>query len=84
MQSSDFRKRKAAVKAAFAARGESFKSFAARRGYSVKTVYAVLNGQKKGTRGITHCIAVDLGLKPRQEPTANCIPRKPLSPEAAA
>lgn len=66
----DFKKRKAAVKEAFAARGESFKDFAQRRGYKVRTVYAVLNGEKKCTRGVTHQIAVDLGLKPAPQALA--------------
>lgn len=64
----DFQARKRKVKADFAARGESFKEFATRRGYKARTVYAVLNGQKKCTRGITHRIAVELGLKPAPQP----------------
>lgn len=56
-------KTKQQIKAVFAARGETFEAFADRKGYKVRTVYAVLNGQLKATRGISHKIAVDLGIK---------------------
>lgn len=51
------------VKSEFAAEGVSIKDWAKARGYNPRTVYAVLYGQTKNTRGITHEIAVALGLK---------------------
>lgn len=56
-------KTKQQIKSDFAARGETFEHFAERKGYKVRTVYAVLNGQLKATRGVSHKIAIDLGLK---------------------
>ncbi|MCY1668604.1 DNA-binding protein [Rhizobium sp. SL86] len=47
----------------FEAEGVSIKEWAQRRGYNPRTVYAVLNGSLGGKRGISHRIAVDLGLK---------------------
>jgi gp16 family phage-associated protein len=51
------------VKAKFEAEGVSIAEWARARGYKLRTVYAVLNGRRKCTRGIGHRIAVDLGLK---------------------
>lgn len=51
------------VKARFAAEGISIAEWARTRGYNQRTVYAVLNGRRKSNRGISHQIAVELGLK---------------------
>jgi gp16 family phage-associated protein len=48
----------------FIARGESTAAWARERGYNVGTVNAVIDGRLKATRGVSHRIAVDLGLKP--------------------
>lgn len=61
-------KQKNQVKSEFALRGETISGWAERNGYSKRTVYAVLNGQVKGTRGITHEIAVKLGMKDSADP----------------
>ena len=47
----------------FIARGESIAEWARARGYNLKTVHAVIDGRLKATRGVSHRIAVDLGLK---------------------
>ena len=38
------------------------------RGYNVRTVYAVIRGDLAASRGVTHRIAIELGLK---EPVSN-------------
>ena len=53
------------VRQQFEAEGLSIKEWAEKRGYSPRTVYAVLQGALRCRRGISHKIAVDLGLKPR-------------------
>jgi gp16 family phage-associated protein len=53
------------VKAKFEAEGVSIAEWARARGYKLRTVYAVLSGRRKSQRGISHRIAVDLGLKSR-------------------
>lgn len=55
------------LKARFAARGESITQWAKEHGYNLRTVYAVIGGEIKATRGVSHRIAVDLGLKPDPE-----------------
>jgi gp16 family phage-associated protein len=47
----------------FRARGVSIKSWAQANGFSDRSVYAVLSGQRKCIRGQSHKIAVALGLK---------------------
>lgn len=47
----------------FEGEGISIKEWAQRRGYSARTVYAVLRGVLLCKRGVSHRIAVDLGLK---------------------
>ena len=47
----------------FEREGVSIKEWAERRGYSPRTVYAVLRGDLRCKRGISHRIAIDLGLK---------------------
>jgi len=51
------------IKARFEAEGISIREWSVMRGYNVRTVYAVLNGELKGKRGTAHKIAVELGLK---------------------
>ncbi len=51
------------VRARFEAEGLTIKEWAEARGYHHRTVYAVLKGELRCTRGKTHRIAVDLGLK---------------------
>jgi gp16 family phage-associated protein len=53
----------AEVRATFVAEGVSIKEWARARGYNPMTVYRVINGKTKCTRGISHQIAVELGLK---------------------
>ena len=53
------------VRRQFEAEGLSIKEWAERRGYAPRTVYAVLQGDLQCRRGISHRIAVDLGLKPQ-------------------
>lgn len=54
---------KAQVLQEFASRGISLAAWARARGYSVPLVYQVLSGEKRGLRGQSHAIAVELGLK---------------------
>ncbi|NOT13750.1 MAG: DNA-binding protein [Methylococcaceae bacterium] len=56
-------KSKQDIKKIFADRGETFEAWAVKKGFKVRTVYAVINGQLKGSRGISHKIAIELGLK---------------------
>jgi gp16 family phage-associated protein len=56
-------KTKEQVKKVFEERGETFGAWAKRKGFKLRTVYAVLNGQLKASRGISHEIAVALGIK---------------------
>jgi gp16 family phage-associated protein len=51
------------IKGRFGREGISIREWARARGYSWRTVYAVLNGELKGNRGLSHQIAVELGLK---------------------
>ena len=51
------------VKARFESEGVSIREWALKRGYRPRTVYAVIYGELKCKRGISHTIAVDLGLK---------------------
>lgn len=51
------------VKRQFESAGVSIKEWSKARGYNPRTVYAVLNGSLDGKRGISHRIALDLGLK---------------------
>ena len=57
------------VKRQFEAAGVSIKEWSEVRGYNPRTVYAVLNGSLEGKRGISHRIAVDLGLKEQADVT---------------
>ena len=56
-----------AAKARLDAEGVSIREWAQMRGYNPRTVYAVLNGQLKCKRGVSHRIAVELGIKPRPQ-----------------
>ena len=51
------------VRRRFVAEGISIRAWATMRGYNPRTVYAVLTGQLACRYGISHQIAVDLGLK---------------------
>ena len=51
------------VKREFKRKGLTFSKWARDRGFSAKTVYAVLNGVNKGNYGQAHEIAVELGIK---------------------
>jgi len=63
-----FRQKIEDVRRQFAAEGITIKEWAEDCGYSVSTVYAIMGGRIRCTRGVAHRIAVDLGLKaePRQ------------------
>ncbi|OWK27887.1 DNA-binding protein [Sphingomonas dokdonensis] len=69
--------RRAAVHADMRSRGQTIASWADEHGYSRRTVYHVLSGRLQGHFGISHNIAIRLGLKageldPAAEPGA-CI-----------
>lgn len=51
------------VKDAFTAHGVTVVEWARAHGFSADSVYAVLLGRTRGTRGESHRIAVALGLK---------------------
>jgi gp16 family phage-associated protein len=54
---------KKAIKERFEAHGEVIAEWARNNGYKPRTVYAVLSGQLKAKRGLSHKIAVALGIK---------------------
>lgn len=68
------------VKAEFERAGISIAAWAKAHGFNRMTVYGVLSGRHKGSRGNTHLIAVALGLKHGQVVSANDF--KPV-PKAA-
>ena len=51
------------VKELFAATGTPISAWAEANGYTRHQVYMVINGQFKGRRGISHDIAIALGMK---------------------
>lgn len=51
------------IKEEFINQGNTIQSWAIEHGYKPSTVYAVLNGKIKGYYGVSHKIAVDLGIK---------------------
>ncbi|ATG73657.1 DNA-binding protein [Zobellella denitrificans] len=51
------------VKALFEAAGVPISTWAEANGYDRRKVYMVINGQFKGSRGVSHEIAVKLGMK---------------------
>jgi gp16 family phage-associated protein len=53
----------ALAKGRFIAEGVSIRRWALDRGYNPRTVYAVLQGKLECRYGMSHRIAVDLGLK---------------------
>ena len=57
------------VRALFEPRACRYASGHGIHGYKPRTVYAVLCGQTKDTRGVSHEIAVALGLKAKSEGT---------------
>ena len=56
--------KRAKVRRAFDAKGESLTQWALKRGFSPAMVSAVLHGRMKCDRGQAHRIAIELGLKP--------------------
>lgn len=69
------------VRAQFEAEGLTLKEWAQARGYCLSTVCAVLSGRTSGRRGVTHKIAVDLGLKPM--PTTDLMNQPSISDRRA-
>jgi len=57
-------------KAGLEEQGVSIANWAKSNGFNVRTVYAVLQGQIKGKRGIGHKIAVAAGLKAKPKKAA--------------
>jgi gp16 family phage-associated protein len=51
------------VKAEFRRKGISIDAWARQRGYSENLARMILNGERSPQRGMSHAIAVDLGLK---------------------
>lgn len=51
------------VRSRLDARGVSLAEWSRQNGFKPRTVYAVFYGQLKGKRGVSHQIAVALGLK---------------------
>ncbi len=51
------------IRGSFEAEGISIREWALARGFNPRTVYAVLRGECKATRGVSHRIAVALGVK---------------------
>ena len=51
------------IKADFIRQGITIANWAKARGYSPLVVYQLLNGRLKGRYGISHKIAIELGLK---------------------
>ncbi|WP_035250874.1 DNA-binding protein [Desulfocurvus vexinensis] len=51
------------VKAEFRRKGLSIAAWARQRGYSEALARMILNGDRSPQRGMSHAIAVDLGLK---------------------
>lgn len=58
-----------AIRAEFEAEGISVRQWARDNGYNPRTVYAVLYGTIKCTRGVSHDIAVALGIKAKPSST---------------
>jgi gp16 family phage-associated protein len=56
------------IKGRFEAEGISIAEWARENGFNVRTVYAVLYGELKAKRGVSHRITVALGLKPAPRP----------------
>jgi len=56
--------RLALAREGFETRGESIVEWARKNQFHPDTVYAILGGRNKGSRGEGHHIAVALGLKP--------------------
>lgn len=55
--------KRALVKARLEEHGVSVADWSRENGFNVRTVYAVLHGELKAKRGVSHRIAVALGLK---------------------
>jgi gp16 family phage-associated protein len=72
-----------AVRKGFFDRGETIKDWAEARGYEPFTVYTILSGNRLCHRGISHRIAVDLGLKAAPHSKVNA-PAKPVQHRLSA
>lgn len=57
-------RRALALREELAERGVNLSDWARRRGYPVKLAHQILSGRRPCTRGQSHRIAVELGLKP--------------------
>ncbi len=55
------------VRQDFENNGKAIAEWAREKGFKPRLVYAVISGQLKGKRGISHRIAVELGLKKRPD-----------------
>lgn len=55
------------IKAGFRERGETIKDWCIERGYDPTYVSRILNGTVKANRGKAHQIALELGLKSKQD-----------------
>ena len=55
------------IKAGFRERGETIKDWCDARGYDPTYVSRILNGNVKANRGKAHQIALELGLKSKQD-----------------
>jgi gp16 family phage-associated protein len=68
-----------AVRGDFFAQGLTIKKWAEDRGYNPRLVYMILQGNVRCTRGASHKIAVDLGLKTghKAQPLAKYKPAQP-------
>lgn len=62
------------VKQDFIVQGITIAKWAEEHGYNLFTVYRVLDGSLKGRYGISHRIAVDLGLKEAPTETERAQP----------
>jgi gp16 family phage-associated protein len=59
-----------AIKEKFEEEGQAIAEWARQHGYKPRTVYAVIAGKVKCKRGVSHRIAVELGIKKRPQSAA--------------
>ncbi|CAO4177596.1 DNA-binding protein [Methylorubrum populi] len=60
------------VRQRFEAEGISIAEWARTNGFNERTVYAVLRGELHARRGVSHRIAVALGLKQKPQGSLQC------------
>lgn len=72
------------VKALFEAAGMPISTWAEANGYDRRKVYMVINGQFKGSRGVSHEVAIKLGMKLPLEAIARGLTSTSRSRHAAA